>query len=567
MEYNTLLLIRNKKMKISKIIYNILFLGVTITFMSIDSAAADKLCLYNQISENSSIKDSQCPNMDSASGLYLSWVSEINAAKGIPSMIRLDGTYYGNKFSIEDKYLNYNPATSSDDALSLNGDNIDFEGEPLIPVKSSVMDQLNETVYSAEERSRFNRNNNGFSLTCKAGNRPAGLILTPALGKFPDGAGYVISVHGRASQPLKMGLSPKNGVLSNDDGYFPKYSGTGNNQDYDTFRIESHAQNNDQIVIQCPSGNASLDIADIQIELKDDASSNQALSTWIWRKQVWMQFSDSWLDWAQSIGLTKAYIQIDIEDDAIADENSLARFIVDARKKNIDVFAVEGDPQMISGEGQKSALRRTQIIKNFQNSLPENAKLAGIQYDIEPYSVPALNTNPTKMWADWSSTLTAMQKIWDAPIDIVVPYWLQNTSEAMTALQAVKNLGSFTIMAYRSNPYELYDISMPWLVWGNTVNAKITIAVENAPVDGSAHLFFAPFPNNELDNYSTRIFLMSGADKSRVKKAYKLIDIEQPNNRISFLKNMSNLRSALATLYPYFRSYQSFNGIAVHGLR
>ncbi|MCT6871230.1 MAG: hypothetical protein M3Z70_05245, partial [Bartonella sp.] len=218
-------------------------------------------------------------------------------------------------------------------------------------------------------------------------------------------------------------------------------------------------------------------------------------------------------------------------------------------------------------EGQKSALRRTQIIKNFQNSLPENAKLAGIQYDIEPYSVPALNANPTKMWGDWSSTLTAMQKIWDAPIDIVVPYWLQNTSEAMTALQAVKNLGSFTIMAYRSNPYELYDISMPWLIWGNTVDAKITIAVENAPVDGPAHLFFAPFPNNELDNYSTRIFLMSGADKGVVKRAYKLIDIEQPNNRISFLKNMHNLRSALAMLYPYFRSYQSFNGIAVHGLR
>ena len=535
--------------------------------MSIDSAAADKLCLYNQISENSSIKDSQCPNMDSASGLYLSWVSEIDAAKGIPSMIRLDGTYYGNKFSIEDKYLNYNPATSGDNALSLNGDNMDFEGEPLIPVKSSVMDQLNETVYSAEERSRFSRDKNGFSLTCKAGNRPAGLILTPALGKFPDGTGYVISVHGRASQPLKMGLSPKNGVLSNDDGYLPKYSGTGNSQDYDTFRIKSHAQNNDQIVIQCPSGNASLNITDIQIELKDDAGSHQALSTWIWRKQVWMQFSNSWLDWAQSIGLTKAYIQIDIEDDAIADEKSLATFIADARKKGIDVFAVEGDPQMIGGEGQKSALRRTQIIKNFQNSLPENAKLAGIQYDIEPYSVPTLNANPTKMWADWSSTLTAMQKIWDAPIDIVVPYWLQNTSEAMTALQAVKNLGSFTIMAYRSNPYELYDISMPWLIWGNTVDAKITIAVENAPVDGPAHLFFAPFPNNELDNYSTRIFLMSGADKGAVKRAYKLIDIEQPNNRISFLKNMHNLRSALAMLYPYFRSYQSFNGIAVHGLR
>jgi len=193
----------------------------------------------------------------------------------------------------------------------------------------------------------------------------------------------------------------------------------------------SHAQNNDQIVIQCPSGNANLNITDIQIELKDDAGSHQALSTWIWRKQVWMQFSNSWLDWAQSIGLTKAYIQIDIEDDAIADEKSLATYIADARKKGIDVFAVEGDPQMIGGDGQKSALRRTQIIKNFQNSLPENAKLAGIQYDIEPYSVPTLNANPTKMWADWSSTLTAMQKIWDAPIDIVVPYWLQNTSEAM----------------------------------------------------------------------------------------------------------------------------------------
>lgn len=552
--------------KMLQSIRKIMFPVFILTFMNMNSVMADRLCFYSPSQVKGGFSDANCPVIDAASGLYLSWVSDIDHFKGIPTKIRLDGNYKANSFLPSDRVLSYEALTSNSHNNSQSNNSTAQIGS-LIEPENNILDQLHWSLYSIEGRVRLKQENGSISLSCQPGKAQAGLVFTLPYRSFPKAESYSVVIRGLADQPFKIAFADNTISLSKDAQSFPVHSSIANQHKaaYDLVRLSGSNAAGNKIIIECPQQAAYFNIAEMAL-VNDKA--NPSLATWVWYKQDWLLSPAKLLDQAKRYGIKKLYVQIEIKDNRIVDEQRLIQFITEAHKRSIDIYAVEGDAQMIRGRGQELAFQRTQCLAAFQKRLPAYSKLAGIQYDIEPYTEPKFADNPANMWVDWAATLIKMHDIWAGPIDIVVPYWMQNRDEGKDALFSVKELGTFTVMIYRTNETELHDLATQWLIWGEKTNIKISIAIENGPANGPAKMFFKPAFGSSPYNYSRPFILLVTNAESRIKKTiYELVSIEQPESEnISFLARADELKRILSRLHPYFSAFSSFNGWSIHGL-
>lgn len=546
---------------IRKIVLPVLIL----TFTNMNSVMADKLCFYSPSQAEGELGDANCPTIDSTTGLYLSWVSDIDSFNGIPTEICLDGTYKTKSFLPTTELLSYE-ASPEEKQKNSQSNRLAARVRSLIPAKNDILGHLKWELYSIEGRVELKQENNIISLSCHPGKAPAGVVFRLPYSSFPTTENYSVVIRGLADQPFKIGFADNNDSLSKDAQSFLARSSADNHnkKGYYSVHLSGFRDVGSKIIVECPQQAAHLDIAEMVIS-HDNA--NHSLATWIWHKQDWLLSPNKLLDWAGHYGMKKLYIQVEIENNHIVDEEQLIHFITEARKRKIDIYAVEGDAQMIRGKGQDFAFQRSQCLAAFQKRLPAQSKLAGIQYDIEPYADEKFAKDPAQMWGDWAATLIKMHDIWGGPIDIVIPYWMQNSPDGKDALFSVRELGSFTVMVYRTNETELYDISTQWLVWGEKLNTKVAVAFENGPVNGPAKMFFKPASRISTHNFSHPYILFIRNAESQVQKTiYELDYIEQPeSNNISFLSRNNELGSIISNLEPYLSAFYSFNGLIIHG--
>ncbi|MHC5308012.1 hypothetical protein [Bartonella sp. LJL80] len=557
----------------SRKLFSYLFLGMISVFMTIahmDDAMADKLCFFSANGPLDHASNPQCLQTDMHTDLPLSWVSDLTHLEALPTMISLEGIFASNRFSPQRSYVNYEPLQINQMSAAAREEKRNPQVSPLLPLYTNVLGRLTASLFSTEGRVRLSQENGLISLSCQAGKAAAGLVLAPTQGRFPKLIDYYVTVQGAADKPFQIGLAAQNGTLSSSAPTFPiRYGTSGPDQPkYDVLRFRNRPNANDVIMVQCPDQQAHIDLASIRIEPLEKAENDKGLATWIWRDQDWIDNPDGLIDWAKARSITKFFVQIGIENDSITNEAALIAFIKAARRNSIDVFAVEGDARMIRGEGRRLALQRTRVIADFQNRMDVTAKLSGIQYDIEPYTSDEFAADPTAMWDDWATTLNAMHTIWGGPIDIVTPYWMRNTAEGVNALDKVKDIGSFTVMAYRTTRSQIFEVSRRWLVWGATAGARINIALENGPVDGKAQMFFKRSEEQTPQAAQPFILLLRTTNSGMTSILYSLDHINQPDgNDVSFLGETGDLFDTLARIRPYFATFSSFGGFAIHGLR
>lgn len=545
---------------IRKIVLPVLILTVT----NMNSVMADKLCFYSPSQAEGELGDANCPTIDSTTGLYLSWVSDIDSFNGVPTEIRLDGNYKANSFLPTTKLLSYETSPERKPKNS-QSNRPAARVRSLIPAKNDILGHLKWELYSIEDRVELKQENNIISLSCHPGKAPAGVVFRLPYSSFPTTENYSVVIRGLADQRFKIGFADNNNSLLKNAQNFPaRLSAEDHKREgYDSVRLSGFRDVGSKIIVECPQQAAHLDIAEMVVS-HDNA--NHSLATWIWHKQDWLISPNKLLDWAEHYGMKKLYIQVEIKNNHIVDEEQLVHLITKARKRKIDIYAAEGDAQMIRGKGQDFAFQRSQCLAAFQKRLPAQSKLAGIQYDIEPYADEKFANDPAQMWRDWAATLIKMHDIWGGPIDIVIPYWMQNSPDGKDALFSVKQLGSFTVMAYRTRETELYDISTQWLVWGEKSNTKVSLAFENGPVNGATKMFFKPASRLSIHNFSRPYVMLVTNTENQIKKTiYELVYIDQPNsNNISFLSRTDNLKSIIVKLEPYLSAFSSFNGVIIH---
>ena len=540
--------------------------ALLLSVFNVGNAMSDKLCLYSATDTGFEATDSACPHIDITSGLYLSWVGTIDRSEQKPASIQLEGEYKANRFFPSNTVLTSTSSPAVNDTKAQNG-NTEHQETPQ-GQNHNLLRGMDWSLFSPEGRVRLQEKNGILSLACHSGKEHAGVALSAPFGSFPktNNSSFVIS--GRADGRFKLGFADKDNSVPDDAKTFPvhseKKSKTDDRLDFDLFELPSSEKNSSKIIIECPEEAAHFDIAAITI--KNDTNEN-SIATWVWHKQDWLHSPDGLLDWAQHYRINKLYVQVDIRENVIVDEQQLVQFLGEAHKRSIDIYAVEGDADMIIGRGQDLAFQRARSLAAFQKRLPENAKFAGLQFDIEPYTDPKYSKDPSRMWINWAATLMKMHEIWAGPIDVVIPYWIQNSSAGKNALESIKDLGSFTVMIYRTDETEINNISARWLMWGEKVNTKISVALENGPVNGPAKVYFTPAKETNKRNYGSVLLVLARNANGGDKTFYQFDHIEQPEaDKISFLKRTEDLSGVFSRLRPYFEAFTSFNGLAIHGL-
>ena len=121
---------------------------------------------------------------------------------------------------------------------------------------------------------------------------------------------------------------------------------------------------------------------------------------------------------------------------AFADPAGYTRLVTEAAKRHISIEALDGTPTMGDAAHRAETLATVDAIVAFNRALPQNAKLAGIHWDIEPYTREEWKDSAqrTRIEEDYLQTLVeARQKLQDAgghlTLSVDIPMWYDNKTE------------------------------------------------------------------------------------------------------------------------------------------
>jgi|GEM_PF-4109337 len=153
-------------------------------------------------------------------------------------------------------------------------------------------------------------------------------------------------------------------------------------------------------------------------------------------------------------GYNTLYLAIDdalIAPDQAAYQTQLAQFIDRASKAGLQVWGLAGDPSWVASNNTGRSVGVLQFAAHFNAT--QSAKLAGLSFDIEPYSQQTMTA---------SKFSTALLPVIDAlgqetqqnnlslPLNITLPFWARADDALLTHISRLPH-NSITVMAYRNH--------------------------------------------------------------------------------------------------------------------
>jgi hypothetical protein len=294
-------------------------------------------------------------------------------------------------------------------------------------------------------------------------------------------------------------------------------------------------------------------------------------ATWIWHAADWQKDGTALLAWARSHGIGLLFITVPMDE--VHGRTKLARFVRQAHRQHIAVWSVDGDPHMVLQSQHTATVRLVQAYAGYNRSVSPDARLDGIQFDIEPYLLP------DDLSAEQSDALylTLVHKLRGAAgslkLDFVVPFWWSGRTALLAGL--ARDADGLTVMDYRTDAQQVYEFAVPFLDWAQANGKTARIALEAGPIapetqrryhrtDGAADLLLV-----ELDARPVLVALRAPlAQLPQGLKGYRLGGTrELDGSATTFAKDSARLNALLPALETDFSAWHGFAGMAVHGLR
>jgi hypothetical protein len=279
------------------------------------------------------------------------------------------------------------------------------------------------------------------------------------------------------------------------------------------------------------------------------------------------------LQQAQSSGLSRLFVSVEIDGPQLKDEVAFGSFVKHARRLGIAIVIVEGDPGMALEPGRTEALARLAAIGAYQQSAAPSARIAGVQYDIEPYLLPAFGQDPADVLEGWATTITSLRQATGLDLDLVLPFWLADHDlAARSVLPAIKAAADrITIMAYRTALPDLQAAAEPFLSWGTAEGVPVHVALEAGPIGDELHRVYRPASRGELLIYPQGqravVLLLHRSAQEKMPLAFALShEIKASGSKVSFLGNSEQMIAVSGHAANIFRAWPSFGGLAFHGL-
>jgi hypothetical protein len=432
----------------------------------------------------------------------------------------------------------------------------------LVP-RTEILPFDNYRVFGVEERVAAKPDVTAFAIACGAGGKPAGVIFDlPAA--MPEAA-LAIDLTVKASAGFRAEVLPRGEEAAGGIAI----PATGEETAMVSVPVPHAAD--PTLVVTCPEGGGRLRMerGTVAAAVKRELHRPGA---WVWEPDVWRNNPAELLDVAAKLGIGRLYVTVPIDTDHVAEPGRLARFIVSAHQAGIQVAAVEGDPAMIFGEGRAQAIERARALAAFDRGATPEARLDGVQYDIEPYFGAAFWARSELSWQRWAETLKQLSAALGERVEAVVPYWTLESQGAQAALeQAAPALNRLTIMAYRTDPAAITVAAAPLLGWASRHDLPADVALESGTLAQENRKVYVKSANGDLhvirfDDVAAVVVL----DRMRAGstgRTYHLSHIVPGNSaRVSFNNNSAAMFKAAAAVAPDLVAWPSTERLAFHGL-
>ncbi len=433
----------------------------------------------------------------------------------------------------------------------------------LLP-RAYVLPALSVRAFGAEARAEAQEHGSAVEITCGAGAAPAGTVLR--LGRVPVGLAAAIAVEATGDAGFHVQLTRDGADAPNLGTPFTPAGG----QQVARMTVPP-APLELALVVSCPGRAAQLRLTRATVVATRNTPTLER-SAWIWEPEAWESHGDALIAWARRAGLGKVLLTIRTANQKVMRPHELADFIRRARAEGLSVNAAEGDPEMISTSGLAHALARAAAFADYQRAHPD-ARLAGIQYDIEPYVAPGFASDPARAWRMWASALARLSAALGTRVDAVVPFWLLDSEGGQAALEAsAAALERITIMAYRTEPAAVLAAAAPLVEWASARRLPVAIALETGALDAERRDRFVPASEGELHlvglgDLAGAILLDRPQPAAPGTTAFRrLFTTSADQSRVTFHGQPERLADTLREITPDLAAWPMTAGIALHGL-
>jgi hypothetical protein len=359
------------------------------------------------------------------------------------------------------------------------------------PLRANLLERMGARAFGVEERVKVRLAGGRLTVDCGAGTRPAGVLLTGPwflprarlrlAASYAGGAGFSLqaadSAHAQRETALALGeLAAR-----------PAYAAADTNADADAAPLRLALPDAldragwRHFVLQCPAHAASLTIARLALEPDPAPAVTPApRSAWVWHAEDWRGHGAGLLDWAAAHGVRALFVTVPFKNGAVREPARLAAFIRAAGSRGIRVLSVDGDPHMVLPDHQPALARMVRAYADYNASVEPAARLAGLQFDVEPYLLPDYSGSGVGK-VDWDARYLAMARTLRGAagglrLELVVPFWWDGKAALLDSLAPL--VDALTVMDYRTDPAQVTDFAVPFLDWAARHGKQVRIALE-----------------------------------------------------------------------------------------
>lgn len=440
-----------------------------------------------------------------------------------------------------------------------------------MPLRENLLAGMSARAFGIEERVSVRLADGKLRLHCAPGSRPAGVILSAPWAMTQARAELQLSAAG--SGRYEVQVQDAAGAASGSAVQLGHLDAAGERDQrlplprggFDRTRWRSFS-------IACPMEKSELVIEDMRLSPR--AAPGAAVpgrAAWIWRASDWQQSGQAFAH-AERHGLRTLFIAVPVREGEVADAARLAAFIGEASRRGIEVWSVDGDPYMVLPQEHAAAVQRVRAYAAYNRSVEPEARLRGLQFDVEHYLVAGYEFNAPALDRHYAALVEALRgAAGGLPLEFVVPFWWSDKSELLKSLAA--HAWGLTVMDYRTDPEQILRFGAPFLDWAALHGKRVRIALEAGPIDAEWQRRYVKAAGGELwlvelDRLPVLVLLRQAQDAPAGVQAFRfaserLID----GSATTFHRDPARMLSLLPALEADFSAWAGFEGMALHELK
>ena len=441
-----------------------------------------------------------------------------------------------------------------------------------MPLHENLLPSMDVRTFGVEERVQAHLENGRLRVTCRAGQRPAGAILT--------GPWFMT----RANTALAAAYEAQGGAFAWQAADVARQQ-RGDALDMGTLTVAANAARLTlptaldrtgwrRFVLLCPASAARIDVTALT---QEPAAAPKAAprATWVWRPGDWIDGGPALLDWAAGQGIHELFVTVPLTDGAaVRDPGQLAAFVRAAGARGIGIYSVDGDPHMVLPGEVAAAVRRVRAYAAYNAGQSADARLRGAQFDVEPYLLPETALAPGRRdaaYIDMARALKAAARD-GLRLEFVVPFWWGRNPALLDALAPYAD--ALAVMDYRTDRAQIVDFAIPFLDWASAHARQVRVALEAGAIEPEVQRRYvkaadSPGDLQAVDAGGRQVLVLlrkpvTGADA----RMYRLAGTRTVDgSATTFHKDKPALLRLLPGLEQEFGLWDGFGGVAIHELR